>query len=250
MSSALDHRLRSPRAADRLAALMAIGAEGRFELAEAVRALLDDEAPYVFLHQGAETRIAELRLAALTTLQQLHRAAELPLSTRPIAVRSATPTDVVLGLGDLWLRRMEPAAARAARAAADDFLDERVRPDAEERAVLRAWRVLAQAGALATRLERPHPLTRELPSQRAIYAAQVADPRPCPHIRVSSREDPSRTLGFVHGDPPCLDFAESDEASRAARYVSALLDRAGDRLPDLPALVAAIGLRWPVHAVP
>ena len=250
MPSALDRRLQSPCAADRLAALMQIGAEGRFELSEAVRARLDDEAPYVFLHQGTEARVAELRLAALTTLQQLHRAADLPLSTRPIAVRSATPTDVVLGLGELWLRRMEPAAARAARAAAEDFLDAQVRPDPEERPVLRSWRVLAQAGALATRLERPHPMRRELPSQRAIYAAQVADPRPQPHIRVVSREEPARTLGFVHGDPPCLDFAESDEASRAARYISALLDRAGDRLPDLPALAAAIGLRWPVVTVP
>ena len=213
--------LAQPRVAHRLEGLAL--AEQTGAALDAVRPLLQDDSPYVFLH-GDAPMVAEVRSRALVVLEVLTRLAGQPPDFGVVQVRRAMPAEQALqGAADAC-RGLAPREAAALRARVDRFLDERVQPDPPDRPALCAYRTLQLLGRVRYHEEVVDPRTYLTPLQQEIHASQIASPRPRPHLVVRDRS--GLPLGTIYRAPGAsrwsLDFGELAAAEDARRFAQTI----------------------------
>ncbi len=197
--------------------------------------LLDDEAPYVFLH-GDRRMIGEVRMRALVVMETLCRLAGRPPDFGPVRVRRAMPADEAEGRATEALARLNREAAQSLARRATLYLAQQVRPQPKDEPSLIAYRILQVLGLVSYAVEDVDPVTYLTPTQEAVHASQVAAPRPCPHLcvradasdraAVSDRAAAGEILGYVYRARDArlaLDFAETASAEDARRYTMAVL---------------------------
>ncbi len=195
-----------------------------FEVLDALRALLTDDAPFTFRHGGA-THVSEVRMRALEALEQLYRAGGRPAEELGrVKVRKAMAAEEAVRLAQEALEPLDDARRQEVAARASAFLDERVLPTDDEREALLAYRILQELGRVAYREEAVDPASYLTPTQREVAFSQLARERPRPHLCVLSAT--GDLLGYVWREPGgrwVLDFAPVPAAADAVRLTHTVL---------------------------
>lgn len=217
--------LDSPQAHQRAAAAMEAGGAGAMDLLPRLREMMrEDRAPFVITR--AEALVAEVRFAALSAVEALYGNRGLTPDFGPVPVRKAMNAEEARQQSREAMSEQSPAQAADVRARVSAFIDARVKPLAQFREAIYAYCTLQELGHVSYRREEVDPQTYMTPTQEEIRRSQLQSPRPLPHVRVASRYDPSRTLGFVYRDDDgqwSLDFTEGFEAANAeSRAIGAL----------------------------
>ena len=218
--------LRSRSAGARVAGVHAVRGDGVFGHTPGLRALLNDDAPFVF-QSGARRFVGEVRFEALVALEEMMRTLQLPPDFGPVTLRPAMPVEEAIA------RAQRVSAALSAEDRADlrtrvaCSLADRVRPRPADRQPVAAYRLLQLAGEIAYRSEDVDSRTWLTPLQEHLISRQLRRPRPRPHLRVTSRARPGWLLGFVWRDDAksqwMLDFSEGHEAAEASVQLRWLL---------------------------
>jgi hypothetical protein len=217
--------LQSPSSQARADEASAIAEAGTLGSLDDLRALLADDAPFVFQRAG-QGYVSEVRFRVLEALQGLYRQAGRAPDFGPVQVRKAMPAGEAIVAAQAALKSAGPARGEDAATRAARFVQERVRPAPDEREAAFAYRVLQELGQVAYRTEEVDPATYQSPLQREVAASQVSAERPRPHLRVSSG-DGGRVLGYCYREEAgarwSLDFADDPEAAEAAYVVERFL---------------------------
>lgn len=221
-------------AAQRLEAVALVADDAAEPCLSRLRALLPDDAPFVFRRAG-HALIGEVRFAALDRLQTVYQRSGRRPDFGAVVVRKAMPAADAARHAGQALTRVPASAREAVLAAADAFLSARVQPPAGAWPALRAYRALQQLGLIGYREEEVDPDTYRTPLQTEILRSQMRRPRPTPHLRVFAAADPGLTLGYVYKSPADqtrwgLDFAEGGEARAAQAQVLGALRIAASRV--------------------
>jgi len=222
--------LDSPSAHWRLRGIHAVTEQGRYEAVPRLKELLQDDSPIVW-----DKHITEIRMCALSGLQQLQYAAKRPIELEPVAVRRAWPVTSMRAAYAEAIATLSEAERREVLRRADKVLESRVQPSPEDADDLRAYRVLQELGRVSYELQRPDPRTMLTPLQETIYAEQVASPRPRPCLRVASLEPPDQTLGWIYRNPAnglwAHDFSERPASREASEALTWILTLKKDGIP-------------------
>ncbi|HTE53211.1 MAG TPA: hypothetical protein VK698_20295 [Kofleriaceae bacterium] len=212
--------LDSPSAHRRARGIQAAAQQGRYDAVGRLKQLLDDDSPLV-----CDDLITEVRLCALSALQQLHHAAKLPLLLDPVAIRRPWPVADMRAAYQQAIASLSRTEQHDVHARADEVLAERVQPELDHADDTRAYRVLQELHRVSYERQRPDPQTTLTPLQETIYAEQVAAPRPRPCLRVAFLVHPDATLGWIYRKPGSAPWAHDFSDHPAAREASDALTR-------------------------
>lgn len=220
----------------------ATAAEAVGPAAEAkLRALLTDASPYVY---GAKPVIGEVRFAALEALQAIFYAARRVPDFGPVVVRRPMPVEDA----DWRAGQLSAEERRRVAEAVEQTLRTRIVPTPQHEPALRAYSLLQALGQIEYRDDAVDPRTYATALQEEVRQAQVAKPRPRPHLRIADGDDASRTFGYLYRDARgiwAIDFAEGIGPRAAREHLTNVLSALPDDEVDvLGAALAGLGDRF------
>jgi len=202
-----------------------------------LRELLADASPYII----AGGRISEVRFAALEALQHLFYATKRRPDFGVVRVRRPLP----IAEATWRATQLSTEERRRVAEAVEHTLRTQVAPAPEHEPALRAYALLQALGRIEYRDDEVDPRTYATALQEEVRMAQVAQPRPRPHLRIADRDDAARTFGYLYRDARevwALDFAEGIGPAAAREDVVLVLSKLADDEPDvLGAVRAGIG---------
>jgi hypothetical protein len=214
--------LRSPIASIRARAADECGRWHAIVAEDVLRILLNDASPVV-THRGERKGVGEVRFTAVTALQRILLHHKKPIDLGEVTVRKVMFEEEVLQR----YCALEERAVIAVTPRVDAILSERVRPDADDESLIRAYVVLQCIDLIEYRKERVDPSTYSTPLQEEVRISQLVSARPRPHLRVADASDPARLFGYVYRNSfgrYVVDFAEGPGSDNAVEKLTRLLD--------------------------